>query len=95
MQEISAEIDQFFQEGVRDVMNEMSRVGQIAVQHNIEHGDYKNRTWHLRRSNYYDVDETGLTIGNSADYASEVEARGYMVCSEGALLAEQMLNAGN
>lgn len=95
MQGINAEIEQFFRDGVRDVMQEMSRVGEIAVQHNIEHGDYKNRTGHLRQSNFYEVDEMGLTIGNSADYAEEVEARGYMVCSEGALLAEQMLNAGD
>lgn len=94
MQEIDNEIDQFLREGVQEVMAEMDRVGRIAVEHNIEAGDYKNRTGNLRRSNYYEVDEEGLTIGNSADYASNVEARGYMVCSEGALLAEQMLNAG-
>ena len=92
MQGIDAEIDQFFRDGVQEVMDEMSRVGEIAVQHNIEHGNYQNRTGNLRRSNYYEVDEEGLTIGDSADYASDVEARGYMVCSEGALLAEQMLN---
>ena len=92
MQGINDEIEQFLREGVQEVMDEMDRVGRIAVQHNIEHGDYQNRTGNLRRSNFYEVDEDGLTIGNSADYASDVEARGYMVCSEGALLAEQMLN---
>ena len=94
MQGIDAEIEQFFREGVQEVMDEMTRAGEMAVQYNIEHGDYRNRTGNLRRSNYYEVDEEGLTVGNSADYAGDVEARGYMVCSEGALLAEQMLNAG-
>lgn len=95
MRGIDAEIDQFFQEGINEVMSEMERAGQAAVQHNVENGDYKNRTWRLRHSNYYRVNVEGLEIGNSAPYASDVESRGYMVCSEGALLAEQMLNAGN
>lgn len=95
MRGIDAEIDQFFQEGINEVMSEMERAGQAAVQHNVENGDYKNRTGRLRRSNYYRVNVEGLEIGNSAPYASDVESRGYMVCSEGALLAEQMLNAGN
>lgn len=94
MQGIDEEIARFFEEGMQEVKREMERVGEIAVQHNIENGDYKNRTGNLRRSNYYRVEESGLEIGNSADYAADVEARGYMVCSEGALLAEQMLNAG-
>lgn len=94
MSEFDAEIDRFFQEGMDELMDEMSRIGEIAVRHNIEEGDYRNRTGNLRRSNYYSVDENGLTIGNSAHYAGDVEARGYMVCSEGALIAEQMLNAG-
>jgi len=95
MRGIDAEIDQFFQEGINEVMSEMERAGQAAVQHNVENGDYKNRTGRLRRSNYYRVSPEELEIGNSAPYASDVESRGYMVCSEGALLAEQMLNAGN
>ena len=95
MSEISSEINDYFKEGIREVMAEMERAGEAAVQHNIEAGNYQNRTGNLRRSNYYSVDESGLTVGNSADYASHVEAKGYMVCSEGALLAEQMLNARN
>lgn len=95
MQDINAEIEQFIQDGIREVMDEMARAGEAGVRHNIENGNYRNRTWNLRRSNFYSVDEDGLTVGNSADYAADVEARGYMVCSEGALLAEQMLNAGN
>ena len=73
-------------------MEEMRKAGEAAVEYNKEHGDYRNRTGHLRASNYYEVDESGLTVGNSAEYAGYVEARGYMVCSEGALLAERILN---
>ena len=95
MQGIEAEIDQFFRDGVSDVMHAMEKAGEAGVAHNIKNGNYRNRSGRLRRSNYYKVDEEGLEVGNSADYASDVEARGYMVCSEGALLAEQILNAGN
>ena len=70
----------------------MHIAGQAAVAHNIIHGDYRDRTGNLRRSNYYKVDDDGLTVGNSADYADNVESKGYMVCSEGALLAEKILN---
>ena len=95
MQGIDAEIEQFFQEGIQQVKDRMAEVGEIAVEYNKTHGNYKNRTGNLRRSNYFKVDDDYLTIGNSADYASNVEARGYMVCSDGALLAEQMLNDGD
>ena len=95
MRGIESEIEQFLRDGMEEVKREMSRAGEIAVQHNIEYGDYRNRTGNLRRSNYYRVDESGLIVGNSADYAGDVEARGYMVCSGGALLAEQILNNGN
>ena len=87
MREIDAEIEQFFQQGVREVMDEMERVGQIAEDYNVEHGDYQNRTGNLRSRNYHKVTPEYLEVGNSADYASHVEARGFMVCSEGALLA--------
>ena len=81
--EFDTSVASFLQEGMEDVMEEMRRAGEAAVEYNKEHGDYRNRT---------DVDESGLTVGNSAEYAGNVEARGYMVCSEGALLAERILN---
>lgn len=93
--EFSKEIDQFYEEVVKEVMQEMTEAGEAAVAYNVEKGNYRNRTWNLRRSNYYKVDEEALTIGNSADYASHVEAKGYMVCTDGVLLAERMLNDGN
>ena len=92
MQGLDAEIERFLEQGRRDVMDAMRKAGEQAVAYNIENGDYRNRTGNLRRSNFYEVAEDGLVIGNSADYASDVEARGYMVCTGGALLAERLLN---
>ena len=95
MQEIDSEIDEFIRQGMEEVKALERAAGEAAVQYNIARGDYKNRTGNLRQSNYYEVDDEGLIVGNHADYAGFVESKGYMVCSEGALLAEQMLNAGN
>lgn len=92
MRDFDADVESFIREGMEEVREAMQRAGEQAVEYNVEHGDYRNRTGHLRASNYYEVDEEGLTVGNSADYAGDVEARGYMVCSEGALLAERLLN---
>lgn len=92
MQGLDAEIARFLEEGMRDVMDSMRKAGEQAVAYNVANGDYRNRTWNLRRSNFYEVAEDGLIVGNSADYAGDVEARGYMVCTGGALLAERMLN---
>lgn len=95
MQDISSEIDEFIEEGMREIRQMMDAAGRAAVEYNVINGDYKNRTGNLRRSNYYEVDDDELIIGNHADYASFVESKGYMVCSEGALFAEKILNAGN
>lgn len=92
MRDIQPEIDAFIRQGMEEVRARMEEVGKEAEAINVMAGDYKNRTWNLRRSNYHKVEDDGLIIGNSADYASDVEARGYMVCSEGALYAERKLN---
>lgn len=92
MPDFDSAVQSFLQEGVEDVMEEMRRAGEAAVEYNKEYGDYRNRTGHLRASNYYEVNEDGLIVGNGAEYAGNVEARGYMVCSGGALLAERILN---
>lgn len=76
----------------QEIHDRMVEAGEAAVAWNIANGDYKDRTGNLRRSNYYEVKEDGLVVGNSADYAGYVESKGYMVCSEGALLAEKILN---
>lgn len=86
------EIDAIMQEIRDEVVERMELAGRRAVEYNIENGSYRDRTGHLRSSNYYKVGEDGLVVGNSADYAEAVESRGYMVCSGGALLAEKILN---
>lgn len=72
------------------VKAEMVVVGEEYVQEAQQEGNYQDRTWHLRASNYYEVDE-GLELGNRADYASYVEAKGYEVSSTFALRAEAKL----
>ena len=86
------EIDSILDQIEDEVRRAMEEAGKAAVAYNIANGDYKDRTGHLRASNYYEVTEEGLEIGNSADYAEFVESKGYMVCSGGALLAEKLLN---
>lgn len=86
------EIQEFLDEIQEEVGERMRLAGEAAVAYNIANGDYKNRTGHLRASNYYEITEDGLVVGNSAEYAENVEAKGYMVCSGGALLAEEILN---
>lgn len=92
MPDFDAAVSAFLQEGMDEVKARMTAAGEAAVEYNKEYGDYRNRTGHLRASNYYEVNEDGLIVGNGAEYAGNVEARGYMVCSGGALLAERILN---
>ena len=92
MQGFDEDVRRFFEDGKREVEDRMREAGEAAVQYNIENGDYRNRTGHLRRSNFYRVTDDVLEVGNSADYAENVESKGYMVCSGGALLAERILN---
>ena len=75
----------------RDVMAAMNEVGEQYVADAVSEGNYHDVTGNLRRSNYYKVDEEGLEVGNSANYASSVEARGLDVCSTFALRAEERL----
>ena len=96
MSDIAREIEEFLKQGYAEVEADMIAAGEAAVECNVENGDYNNITGNLRRSNYYEVVKEGdmptkLVIGNSAEYAGDVEARGRMVASEGALLAETML----
>ena len=90
--DLDSDVERFLEEGMEEVREAMRQAGEQAVEYNVKNGDYRDRTGNLRASNYYEVDDDGLTVGNSADYAEDVEARGYMVSSGGALLAEQLLN---
>lgn len=73
------------------VKAEMVIVGEEYVAEAQQEGNYHDRTGNLRASNYYQVDDNGLEVGNKADYASKVEARGYEVSSTFALRAEAKL----
>lgn len=86
-----SDIDSFINEAENEIEDKLERVGEEAVAYAKEHGSYQNRTGNLRRSNKYKVDEGGLTLYNDADYASDVEQRGYEVLSGAILLAEKRL----
>lgn len=75
----------------REVMEKMAEVGEQYVADAVNEGNYHNVTGHLRASNYYEVHTDGLELGNKADYASNVEARGLEVSSTFALRAEAKL----
>lgn len=65
-----------------EVRDKMVRAGQRFVETARKEGDYQDRTGNLRASNYYRIHGDTLEVGNSAPYASNVEQRGYKVCSD-------------
>lgn len=91
MSELDKEIERFFTEGRREVKRYFDDLGSRAVAANIAEGDYQNRTGNPRRSNYHEASEDELILGNSADYASEVESRGYNVIDSGVKLIMEEL----
>lgn len=86
-----SDVDQFLKEGEWEVQKKMIDVGDEAVKYAEENGNYQDHTLTLRTSNDYDVDESGLTLKNEAEYASFVESKGYVVASGAALYAEKRL----
>lgn len=86
-----ADVDDFLNKGEWEVEKKMIDVGAEAVQYAEDNGDYQDHTLTLRTSNVYDVDESGLTLKNEAEYASFVESKGYDVLSGAALYAEKRL----
>ena len=86
-----SDVDKFLKDGEWEVQKKMIDVGKEAVDYAEEHGNYQDHTLTLRTSNKYDVDETGLTLTNEAEYASYVESKGYDVLSGAALYAEKKL----
>lgn len=81
----------FFDEGMSEVKEVMKSVGEESVQYAKDNGDYKDHTKVLRNSNRHEVDESGLTLKNEADYASFVESKGFEVLTGAALHAEKRL----
>lgn len=86
-----SDVDKFFDDGKWEVEKAMIDVGDAAVKDAKINHTYQNRTGNLEASNKYDVDEDGLTLKNTADYASYVEAKGFEVLSGSALRAEKKL----
>ena len=86
-----SDVDQFFDDGEWEVEKSMIDVGDESVKDAKANHTYQNRTGNLEASNTYDVDEDGLTLENTADYASYVEAKGFEVLSGSALRAEKKL----
>lgn len=86
-----SDVDKFFDDGEWEVESAMIDVGDEAVKDAEESGNYQDHTLTLRTSNGYDVDKEGLTLENTADYASYVEAKGFEVLSSPALRAEKRL----
>lgn len=84
-----SDVDDFLNKGEWEVEKKMIDVGDEAVKYAEEHGDYKDHTLTLRTSNDYDVDQSGLTLKNEAEYASFVESKGFDVLSGAALYAER------
>lgn len=84
-------LDSLLEELENEAKDIMDSVGQEAVEYAVANGTYQNRTGNLRRSNRYKVEDDGLLLHNDADYASNVEQRGYDVLSGAALYAEKRL----
>lgn len=96
MSEIEQILDEIQERVYSEVEAAIVEAGEAAVSYNVQNGEYQNITGNLRRSNYYGIIRDGrriegLRVGNSAEYASNVESRGKMVATGGALLAEKML----
>lgn len=94
--DIKAEIDLsdvelFFENEEWEVQKEMIDAGDEAIRYAKANHRYENHTENLESSNDYDVDETGLALKNTAEYASYVEAKGFEVISHAALMAEKRL----
>lgn len=65
----------------REVKNFCEAIGQETEEYVKENANFRDVTGNLRKSYYHKVLDDGLVIGNSADYASNVEARGKEVLS--------------
>ena len=86
-----SDVEQFFDDLEWEIQKCMVDVGDAAVKDAEESGTYQDHTLTLRTSNTFDVDKDGLTLENTADYASYVEAKGFEVLSGSALRAEKKL----
>lgn len=83
------------EKGIDDFQKEVNSAfvseGEEFVDDARKTGSYQDRTGHLRASNYYKAEKDGIEFGNSADYASYVESKGYEVSTSAALRAIERL----
>ena len=86
-----SDVKRFLSNEEWEVQKKMIDVGDEAVKNAEEICNYQDHTLTLITSNEFDVDETGLTLRNTAEYASFVESKGFEVLSGSALLAEKRL----
>lgn len=77
------EVEAFFKKVDDEVDEFLERIGSEAEALNRANGNYRNRTYNLRRSNYHKVHDHSLTVGNKASYATDVSSRGYDVIDSG------------
>ena len=61
-----SDVDAAFDEFYEEAKEAMIEVGEDAVQYAKDNGDYQDHTGTLRKSNEYEVDETGLTLNLSS-----------------------------
>lgn len=86
-----SDVEKYFEDGKWEVLKAMIDVGDAAVKDAEENGTFQDHTLNLRTSNEFDVNDDGLTLQNTAEYASYVEAKGFEVLSGAALRAEKKL----
>ena len=86
-----SDVDDFFDEGESEVLAGMETEGKVFVEDAKRTGSYQDHTGHLRTSNSYEVDKSGLTLKNEAEYASFVESKGYEVAGSAAIRTEKRL----
>ena len=87
----SSDVDSFFEGGESEVLAGMETEGKAFIEDAKRTGSYQDRTGHLRTSNGYEVDKSGLILKNEAEYASFVESKGYEVAGSAAIRAEKRL----
>lgn len=80
-----SDVDSFFDEVTGEILAGLKEEGETFVEDAKVTGSYQDHTKHLRESNDFEVDESGITLKNEADYASFVESKGFEVAGSAAL----------
>lgn len=86
-----SDVDSFFRKTDDMIRAAMEKEGSDFERRAAETGSYRDRTGRMRASCFHRVEGDRLILGNSAEYASCVEARGYSVCSDEVLETRKRL----